>query len=111
MEHMRLPMRRTPLEPIERPLRTSAAAGCSSFRRAARHSSRRQGFTVVELLVVICIVDSKGRVQNPKVQSSSNPALEAAAMRSVKKWRYQPGTRKGQPVATRARVVIDFPKQ
>lgn len=62
-------------------------------------------------VMVIFIVDSRGRVQNPKVQSSSNPALEAAALRAVKKWRFQPGTRKGKAVSTRARQSIDFPKQ
>ncbi len=61
--------------------------------------------------IVIFIVDSKGRVKNPKVQSSSNPALDAAALRTVKKWKFQPGTRKGKPVSTRARQVITFPEQ
>ncbi|QDV05223.1 Gram-negative bacterial tonB protein [Planctomycetes bacterium Poly30] len=62
-------------------------------------------------VVVIFIVDSRGRVQKPKVQSSSDPALEAAALRTVKKWRFQPGTRKGKAVSTRSRQTIDFPKQ
>ena len=43
--------------------------------------------------------------------NSSNPALNAAALRSVKKWRYQPGTSKGKPVTTRSRASIEFPKQ
>lgn len=62
-------------------------------------------------VTVIFIIDSKGRVTKPKVRSSSNPALNAAALRTVKKWRFQPGTRKGKPVATRSRQSIQFPKQ
>jgi TonB family protein len=62
-------------------------------------------------VVVIFIIDSKGRVQQPKVTSSSNPALEAACQRTVKKWRYQPPSRDGKPVSTRSRQQIDFPKQ
>ena len=62
-------------------------------------------------VVVIFIIDSKGRVQQPKVTSSSNPALEAACLRTVKKWRYQPPSRDGKPVSTRSRQQIDFPKQ
>ncbi len=62
-------------------------------------------------VVLIFIIDSKGRVKNPKVTSSSNPALEAVAIRTVKKWRYQPPSRDGKPVSTRSRQQLDFPKQ
>ena len=62
-------------------------------------------------VIVIFIIDSKGRVKQPKVTSSSNPALEAVALRTVKKWRYQPPSRDGKPVSTRSRQQIDFPKQ
>lgn len=62
-------------------------------------------------VVLIFIIDSKGRVKQPKVTSSSNPALEAVALRTVKKWRYQPPSRDGKPVRTRSRQQIDFPKQ
>ncbi len=62
-------------------------------------------------VIVIFVIDSKGRVQQPKVTTSSNPALEAVALRTVKKWRYQPPSRNGKPVSTRSRQQIDFPKQ
>lgn len=60
---------------------------------------------------VIFIVDKSGRVQSPKVQKSSSPALNPAAIRTVKKWRFKPGTRKGEPVSFRMRAPITFPKQ
>lgn len=60
---------------------------------------------------VIFIVDKRGRVKSPKVTKSSHPDLVAAALRTVKKWRFEPGTRKGKPVEFRMRQRMTFPEQ
>jgi protein TonB len=50
-------------------------------------------------------------VENPLVQSSSNPAFEAPALAAVKQWKFEPGKRNGEPVRFRMRVPITFPKK
>ncbi len=60
---------------------------------------------------VIFVVDERGRVTLPKVQKAAHPDLGAAALRTVKKWRFEPGTRKGKAVSFRVRQVFSFPKQ
>jgi len=57
---------------------------------------------------ILFIVDTEGRVQNPKVQKSTNPAFDAAAMSAVRKWRFEPGRKGGKPVQFRMRVPITF---
>jgi protein TonB len=59
---------------------------------------------------VLFVVDADGRVQDPKVHRSSEPAFDRAALAAVKKWRFEPGKRNGQPVQFRMRVPITFPK-
>lgn len=59
---------------------------------------------------VLFIVNKKGRVENPKIQSSSDPVFERPALSTVKKWKFEPGKRKGEPVRFRMRVPITFPK-
>lgn len=59
---------------------------------------------------IIFIVDERGRVQNPIVQRTSDPAFNQAALSAVKNWRFEPGERKGEPVRFRMRVPIEFPK-
>ncbi len=59
---------------------------------------------------VIFVVDDRGRVENPIVQHSSDPAFEAPALAAVKKWKFEPGKRNGQAVRFRMRVPITFPK-
>lgn len=59
---------------------------------------------------VLFIVDQNGRVENPIVQSSSDPVFEPAALSCVKQWRFEPGKRNGQAVRFRMRVPITFPK-
>jgi len=61
-------------------------------------------------VVVIFIVDERGRVQNPKIQRSDNPVFNQAALSAVKQWRFEPGKRGGEPVRFRMRVPIKFPK-
>ena len=67
---------------------------------------RRKGAGTVWL---IFIVDEKGRVQSPKVQSSSDPVFERPALAAVKQWRFEPGRSGGEPIASRLRIPITFP--
>ncbi len=59
---------------------------------------------------IIFIVDERGRVESPQVQSASDPAFEAPALAAVKQWVFEPGKRNGEAVRFRMRVPITFPK-
>jgi periplasmic protein TonB len=59
---------------------------------------------------VIFVVDQRGRVEDPIVQSSTDPVFERPALTAVKQWKFEPGKRNGQPVRFRMRVPITFPK-
>jgi protein TonB len=61
-------------------------------------------------VTVIFVVDPRGRVENPVAQTSSDPAFERPALAAVKKWRFEPGKRNGQPVSFRMRQQFSFPK-
>jgi TonB family protein len=52
-------------------------------------------------------LDSDGAVRTVRVVSG-NRALAAAAVRTVRQWRYRPYVKDGQPVATETNVVISF---
>ena len=59
---------------------------------------------------VLFVVDKTGRVRDPSVQRSTDPAFERAAVSAVKQWKFEPGRRKGEAVRFRMRVPITFPK-
>lgn len=58
---------------------------------------------------VVFVVDQRGRVEQPLVQSATDPGFEASALAAVRQWRFEPGKRNGQPVRFRMRVPITFP--
>ncbi len=60
---------------------------------------------------VIFIVSKQGRVEQAKVQKSTNPAFDAPALKAVKQWRFEPGRKNGAPVQFRMRVPITFAAQ
>lgn len=57
---------------------------------------------------VLFMVDKNGRVDSPIVQKSTNPGFDQAALQAVKRWKFEPGKRNGQPVVFRMRVPITF---
>ncbi len=59
---------------------------------------------------VIFIVNERGRVESPKIQSSTDPVFEKAALDAIKKWKFDPGKRNGKPVRSRSRMPFTFPK-
>jgi TonB family protein len=64
------------------------------------------------------VIDAKGRVRDPKVIPPKGPPradlaraveeLNAAALETVRKWRFKPAQKDGQPVATVARAPVSF---
>lgn len=57
---------------------------------------------------VMFMVDVTGRVINPMVQKTPDPALERPALDAVRRWKFEPGKRNGQAVQFKMRVPITF---
>ena len=67
----------------------------------------KEGKTGVTVLVVD--IDAQGIVTGMKVEHSSGDArFDAAALEAAAKWRFNPATKQGQPVASKVRVPIEF---
>jgi periplasmic protein TonB len=67
-----------------------------------------RGKNVDGAVVVIFIVGDDGRVGSPRAESSNNAAFEKPALDAVRQWKFEPGMRAGQHVATRMKVTIRF---
>ena len=61
-----------------------------------------EGTVLVEI-----VIDSAGRVVNARIKQSI-PALDAAALRTVKEWMFSPAIKHGHPVATIALAPVSF---
>lgn len=59
-------------------------------------------------VVVVFVVDEQGRVLDPRVERSTRPEFEGPALEAVRKWRFRPGQKDGQPVRTFLRQPIRF---
>lgn len=59
-------------------------------------------------VTLLFVVDQNGKVENPIVQSSSDPAFEAPALAAIKQWKFEPGKRGGQPVRSSMRQMFKF---
>lgn len=67
----------------------------------------KEGKTGMTVLVVD--IDAQGSVTGLKVERSSGDArLDAAALETAVKWRFNPATKQGRPVASKVRVPIQF---
>jgi protein TonB len=54
-------------------------------------------------------IDAQGRVESTQLKSSSGyPAMDEAALETVRKWRFNPARRGNAPVASRAVVPVEF---
>ena len=60
-------------------------------------------------VVVQALVGSDGRPRQVEVaRSSSHRALDQAAVRAVRRWRFQPAMRQGEPVAQVVQIPVAF---
>jgi TonB family protein len=54
------------------------------------------------------IVTAEGTVRDPQVTRSLDKDLDKNAMECVKKWKFEPATKDGKPVATHVAVEVTF---
>jgi protein TonB len=69
----------------------------------AMSKARLSGFVLVD-----CLVDVHGDVQDMKVEKTSNPEFVQPAMAALKKWKFKPAERDGSRVAMRVSIPIRF---
>lgn len=67
---------------------------------------RRLG--VSGLVKVSCLIDETGRVGEPKVVESTDPALEEPALAAIQQWIFEPGRNNGKPTVARATIPLRF---
>ena len=56
-------------------------------------------------------VDERGKVLRPTVDESTDPVFDRSALNAIKKWKFEPGKRKGKPSRYKVRQQITFPKR
>ena len=60
------------------------------------------------LVTISLTVDDKGNVQDEKIIKSSHHELEEPALTAIKKWRFKPARKDGNPVAMHVAIPIRF---
>jgi len=59
-------------------------------------------------VVLMLVLDEKGRVREAKVERSSNPGFERPAVDAARQWVFEPAVKDGKPVRARLRAPIRF---
>jgi protein TonB len=73
------------------------------------YPAQMRGKKVEGVVTIRFIVDANGKVESPKVEKSSHPAFEGPAINALKKWKFEPGLKNGERVASRMKISIRFP--
>lgn len=60
------------------------------------------------VVTLLFLVSEDGRVEDPRVENSSRPEFEKPALEAIRKWRFRPGTKDGQPVRTYQKLPMRF---
>jgi protein TonB len=81
----------------------------STFQASPIYPSEMRGKKFEGVVSIIFIVDASGKVANPRIEKSNNPAFEKPALEAVRKWKFEPAVKGGERVACRMRAPIRFP--
>jgi protein TonB len=67
------------------------------------HREQKEG-----TVVLFMVVGAGGLPRNIKIAHSLSPELDEAAIDAVKKWKFDPATKDGNPVAVQINVEVTF---
>jgi len=78
------------------------------FQASPLYPGEMRGKKIEGVVTVIFVVDSAGKVANPRVEKSSHPAFEKPALDAVRQWKFEPAIKAGERVGCKMRVPIRF---
>lgn len=67
---------------------------------------RREGTSGI--VTIKCTIDEKGNVTEPIVEKATNEAFVQPALEALRKWKFKPAKKGGQPIALRVSIPIQF---
>ncbi|HAV64238.1 MAG TPA: hypothetical protein DCY13_17960 [Verrucomicrobiales bacterium] len=59
-------------------------------------------------VVLVFVLDEKGRVKEPRIENSTHNGFEQPALEAVRQWMFEPAVKDGQAVRARVRQSIRF---
>jgi periplasmic protein TonB len=60
------------------------------------------------LVTVKCTIDEKGNVTEPQVEKATHDAFVQPALDALRKWKFKPAKKGGNPIALRVSIPIQF---
>ena len=73
-----------------------------------RYPADMQRDKVEGTVVLLFVLDERGRVKEVKAEKSSHPSFERPALEAARQWTFEPAVKDGQPVRARMRQPLRF---
>jgi len=78
------------------------------YRIEPQYTEDARAAKVEGTVLLNVIVGTDGLAHDISIVKGLDSGLDLMAMQAIAKWRFQPGTLDGQPVAVRARIEVNF---
>lgn len=80
----------------------------ATYQPNPEYSDRAARKKIHGTVLLSIIVTAEGTVRDPQVTHSLDKDLDKNAVECVKKWKFEPATKDGKPVATHVAVEVSF---
>jgi TonB family protein len=88
--------------------RTGITAPRAIYDPEPEYSDEARRIKYQGTVVLALVVDQQGRARDIHVARSLGMGLDEKAIEAVRKWRFEPGTKDGSPVALQVNVEVNF---
>ena len=78
------------------------------FQTAPAFPNEMRGKKLEGVVSILFVVDSDGKVTNPRIEKSTHPAFEKPALDAIKQWKFEPAIKAGRRVSCKMRASIRF---
>jgi TonB family protein len=95
-------------EPVYKPGKDGVTAPRPTYRPNPEFSEQARQAKYQGTVVLTVTVSPSGKVTNVKVLSGLGMGLDEKAIEAVRRWKFEPATKDGKPVAVQVAVEVTF---
>ncbi len=78
------------------------------YQPGPEYAERARKEKIQGIVMVSIVITPEGTVRDAKITTSLDKDLDKKALEAVSKWKFQPATKDGKPVALRTVVEVNF---